>query len=955
MAKKKIDYDKYAAGLFTRTEQYADKVRQHYATAVDELLKLTANGDLGSSGAFSFGDNTKLSEKANNILRGLYSAVYNEIKGGVSSEWEYANLSCDALIESIFGKGLKEDNHFARWFSRNQQAMDSFFKRKSAYGGLNLSQNVWKYVGNLKTEMEVALTVSLGQGDSAATVSRNVRKYLQEPDMMFRRFRVKVGEEKIYDEETGELIGTKPIYGRRWKRKVIDPHTGAVTWENFNPRNYHPGQGVYRSSYKNAMRLTRTETNMAYRSAEQDRWERMDFVVGYRVKRSNHHPAHDICDDLSAANNDDTSTKGVYPKDFVFKGWHPQCRCFVVPILAEQDEFVEMQKAILNGEQPKRSKDLIRKPNDDFYEWWDKNKNRVETATSMPYWVQDNQDYINKKKKIRVKTEEEREAIRKRWAERAIKNQKIIKMATNVANVAQNYPEIDLTKLQEYINAKNVSLANTEARIIAKQVSAIKQDERALSALIPDVHTWKQQFTSAELHQVFDAVEQKMATIASKPLNTWKYSSVLEQQKALIETEIKYVADPTYLKPHTVYPTWKVAQDAYTKQLGIVNYKIGVADIESKLQPVKDYVAKNKGAKKLSELLSNVENDIAAQSDISVISKSYSELDKKWTALQKANATRLAKKGAGDKHVMFGEECFTDARKKNALQFSSADDADNYYFKDAVDAYGKASRTFKEAAEDYTANSSSITRLLRGLDGWLEYDSGYVVRDKPFIEAMTETIARTRLRDDCWIVRDERADFFTLKTGGLDVNVLNRNIDNYAARLKAKYAAKHKKITPALQKEIDDKIEAYKQHEERQLIGRMGTDPSFCSTSSHMNATFSGTGGDNKYNDPKVHLEIYCPKGTQALYAAPYNHYNSKVKGPDGFWDGKSKPGYISEAEIFLQRGSKFRVTEARYDKIEDKWFVKVEVIEQDAKDIVDYERVYDSKKGIYGYKPKYK
>ena len=75
MAKKKIDFDKSAAGLFSRTEQYADRVRRHYATAVDELLKLTAGGDLGASGAFSFGDNTKLSEKANSILRGLYSAV----------------------------------------------------------------------------------------------------------------------------------------------------------------------------------------------------------------------------------------------------------------------------------------------------------------------------------------------------------------------------------------------------------------------------------------------------------------------------------------------------------------------------------------------------------------------------------------------------------------------------------------------------------------------------------------------------------------------------------------------------------------------------------------------------------------------------------------------------------------------------------------------------------------
>jgi hypothetical protein len=394
--KKKIDYDKYAAGLFTRTEQYADKVRQHYATAVDELLKLTSKGDLGSSGAFSFGDNTKLSEKANSILRGLYSAVYNEIKGGVASEWEYANLSCDALIESIFGKGLKEDNHFARWFSRNQEAMDSFFKRKSAYGGLNLSQDVWKYVGNLKTEMEVALTVSLGQGDSAATVSRKVRRYLENPDDMFRRFRVKVGDEDIIDKETGEVVGKKPIFGRRWKRKVINPQTGEVTWENFNPRNYHPGKGIYRSSYKNAMRLTRTETNMAYRSAEQDRWQNMDFVLGYRVKRSNNHPDVDICDDLSAANDDNTSNKGVYPKTFVFKGWHPQCRCFVVPILASRADFIKMQKALLNGEEPPQPRRKIEEPNEYFNKWVGKNRKRIENAKTLPYFIADNKKVSEK-------------------------------------------------------------------------------------------------------------------------------------------------------------------------------------------------------------------------------------------------------------------------------------------------------------------------------------------------------------------------------------------------------------------------------------------------------------------------------------------------------------------------------------------------------------------------------
>lgn len=94
--------------LFSRTEHYADNVRRLYATATDELLKLSAmKAANGVSAAFSFSDSKRLSEQANAILRALYSGVYNEIKGGVIAEWENANKSCDALITSIFGKKSK--------------------------------------------------------------------------------------------------------------------------------------------------------------------------------------------------------------------------------------------------------------------------------------------------------------------------------------------------------------------------------------------------------------------------------------------------------------------------------------------------------------------------------------------------------------------------------------------------------------------------------------------------------------------------------------------------------------------------------------------------------------------------------------------------------------------------------------------------------------------------------
>lgn len=300
MPKKKIDHDKAAKMLFSRTEHYADNVRRLYATATDELLKLSAmKASNGVSAAFSFSDNKRLSEQANAILRALYSGVYNEIKGGVIAEWGNANKSCDALITSIFGRKVKEDNHYARFFARNKESVDAFFKRKSEYGGLNLSQRVWKYVGDFKTEMEMALSVAMGEGKSAATISREVRKYLQRPDMMFRRFRVKTGEQDIFDAD-GNVVGKEPVYGRVWKRKVVDAVTGNVSWQTVNLKDYSFGRGVYRSSYKNAMRLARTETNMAYRTADQERWRQLDFVIGYRVVLSDNHPEPDICNDLSA-------------------------------------------------------------------------------------------------------------------------------------------------------------------------------------------------------------------------------------------------------------------------------------------------------------------------------------------------------------------------------------------------------------------------------------------------------------------------------------------------------------------------------------------------------------------------------------------------------------------------------------------------------------------------------
>ena len=211
---------------------------------------------------------------------------------------------------------------------------------------MDLSDRVWKLTQQYKEGLELALSVGLSEGKSAKDLSKDVRTYLREPAKLFR---------KVRDLE-GNLNLSKPA------------------------KLYNPGAGVYRSSYKNAIRLTGTEINMAYRSADFIRWNQLKFVVGIQVKLSDNHtikdpktgkprPFIDICDKL----------QGKYPKTFEFKGWHPNCRCFAIPILKTDDEFYGKTK---------ESKNEVKELPDNFKTWHQDNQERMKNAKSLPYFFE---------------------------------------------------------------------------------------------------------------------------------------------------------------------------------------------------------------------------------------------------------------------------------------------------------------------------------------------------------------------------------------------------------------------------------------------------------------------------------------------------------------------------------------------------------------------------------------
>ena len=309
---------------------------------------------------FSFDKYPRARKQAQGIMQRLAKKVESVITSGTQSEWLAATYKTDAFLGSILRTSKLTKEELEQYQGRNLEALNTFQRRKVE--GMGLSERVWKQAEDMKAAIELGIDVAIGDGRDAQQLSRDLRSYLQEPKRLYRRVRDK----------------------------------GGVLRLSKAAKMYHPGQGVYRSSAKNAQRLARTEINMAYRESEFLRWQKLDFVVGLRICLSNNHtimnskgepvPLVDICDELW----------GDYPKTFKFVGWHPQCRCYVVPILSDYDEYNQDRanrlKAIVRGTAykslPSRCSvvDVPRK----FREYIDSILERSKGWKSQPYYIRDN-------------------------------------------------------------------------------------------------------------------------------------------------------------------------------------------------------------------------------------------------------------------------------------------------------------------------------------------------------------------------------------------------------------------------------------------------------------------------------------------------------------------------------------------------------------------------------------
>ena len=322
---------KYKA-LNARLDKYLLLVKKIYEAYNLDAAKIATSVDYDGDSVFSFSDYPTTKKRVQDLLNGWRRDMIAVVTTGTTKEWGESNLTQDLLADKVLSYyyGKEHGRRKRKYYQTNSDSLKAFQHRVD--NGMTLSQKIWNQSQGYKDELEAALSSGIQKGMSAVTLSKRVSKYLNDYEKLKHDYKEKYGKE-----------------------------TDCLNCE-------------YRS-----MRLARSEINMAYRTAEQERWQQMDFVVGIEIKLSKSHhdrmPHGDICDDL----------QGKYPKDFKWTGWHPNDMCYMIPILKTEDEFFSDS----NEPCPSEVTDVP----DSMMKWIIDNQERIEDARrkgTLPYWIKDN-------------------------------------------------------------------------------------------------------------------------------------------------------------------------------------------------------------------------------------------------------------------------------------------------------------------------------------------------------------------------------------------------------------------------------------------------------------------------------------------------------------------------------------------------------------------------------------
>lgn len=392
---------------------------------------------------------------------------------------------------------------------------------------------------------------------------------------------------------------------------------------------------------------------------------------------------------------------------------------------------------------------------------------------------------------------------------------------------------------------------------------------------------------------------------AEKLAKEQKFANSLDSQLKDVDNEIDVLkelmksSDKTYWgiwKDPVTLADWDAKKDAIPKKLEYFNEKL---------------MANNNPA--VTGLLQKHIDDVEDFDKQGQAYKAY---------IDKMSALKLKRQSIHKQMVDLGlveDSAFSEERKANAWRFTSPKEADKHFRGVSGKAWRKATAAERKGIYGYTAASGAWNRPLSGFrkpysklgtgwekkfyvgpgDVWIDYEGkGSAIRN------MTSLIEKSTYDHDAWVVR------------GCDYNAMESFFGTSASKLKGMST-----------------------DELKSLVGMSNRIQSFVST---------GAAAGKGFSCKPVAMEIFCPAGSEMMYAEPFSAYTGATNYDD--WDGKEKQDdFGSEFEMILQRGGYYTATDV-YKGDDGKMHVVLELHPEQG-----YDKFQQDPKEWTGSKSKYK
>jgi hypothetical protein len=186
------------------------------------------------------------------------------------------SFGLDTSLTSRATPGVKQTS--AKWSAIRMQIYQDALEGKLS--GVAISERIWDLTLRAEQDLKRMIANGIAQGRSPYEIAKSIEKY-------------------------------------------VSPQVGLA-----DELGVQTGPGVYRSPYRNAMRIARTETSRAYNQASASFYKNKPWVSEVLITLSPNHDVEDECDDATAG--------GPYSPEEgeqTLMDLHPHCMCTLTPII----------------------------------------------------------------------------------------------------------------------------------------------------------------------------------------------------------------------------------------------------------------------------------------------------------------------------------------------------------------------------------------------------------------------------------------------------------------------------------------------------------------------------------------------------------------------------------------------------------------------------------------------